>query len=243
MRRWAMGLMVVAMATGSAFGTMISDDFSDNNYTANPTWTVVSGQFAADGTNVDNYLPTAGMLNFGTVGNNSISLSLPNIASTSPVTISFDLYQSNEAYGGSYDFGIALKDTLAGKQYTVDGMLTPNWFGNYYTGQLSGFGYYISDAIFSGGLGGTSLKNYWQQVVFTFDPVTGGTFSYGETTVATWTNFRSLNRIDTIQLTSGGTVSWFVDNVQVTYVPEPATLMGLGLGGVAGILRRRHKAL
>jgi hypothetical protein len=201
----------------------LTDTFSDNNYTANPAWTLESGRCAADGSDIGNYygdFAGPGMLAFA--AGSKIHLDFPRAADPAPVTVEFDLFQSNFAYPGSFLFEFNIMDTQSGQSYGIDAALQIEYFGND-EGGMSGFSSWRSNGSFTGGTSNKSLLNGRQHVVIKFDPATGVQMSYAGDVVSSFVNFKNLTRIDRLTLTSGETLSWFVDNVRVTYpvIPVP----------------------
>jgi hypothetical protein len=214
-------VILLGTITGTVKASLLTDDFSDSNYTSNPTWVVDSGIFAADGSAIGNYYGSAGagMLAFGTAAGTKIHLDFTSTDATA-ATIDFDIFQSNYAYPNGYRFTFEVADTTSGLSYTVTGYLQTGCFGD------SGFNSYTSSGAIAAGTSGTCLLNGWQHVQIVFDPTTGVKMYYGGTLVSSFTNFKNLTKINRLSLTNeSGTLSWFVDNVQITYVPEPMDLI------------------
>jgi hypothetical protein len=212
----------------------ISDSFDDNNYTDNPTWFVLQQDtdgiglestgaapaFAADGSSVGNNAPAAGMLNFSpaAANNKRICLSFTDAAQTTGVEVSFDLFQSDNAYPAYYGFCMELADSYSGQSYLIDGYLTTQYYGSP-GGGMSGFRSYDASGTLIGGVAGKSLLNGWRRMVLRFNPGSGVEVRYDGQTVASWPNFKNLTRVDQLILYHTGTISWFVDNVIAGYTP------------------------
>ena len=76
--------MICFMLAGAVSAAVLSDDFSDGDYTNNPAWTVEAGTFDASG----------GHLQFGTGGGTAITLDFPAAANTA-MSVSFKIHQMN----------------------------------------------------------------------------------------------------------------------------------------------------
>jgi hypothetical protein len=226
--------LVCLVSAGLAVGATITDDFSDGDHLVNPTWTVDSGAVTSDGSQAPGSMyGLAGRLNFGTAAGTQVHLDFPAVDNTA-VSVEFELYQSNGAGGASYSFNFGLYDSTSDVGYLEHATLNPTYYGS------SGFHAYNGSGEFIAGLAGYSLDNSPAIIGMTFDPVTGVTVTKNGDVVASWTNFNGLTKVDRFVLENGnGVVSWFVDDVAVTYVPEPMTMVLLGIGGLSMLRRRR----
>lgn len=233
-------------ASEASAAVLLTDNFSDNNYTSNPAWTVGSGVFAADGSNIGNFYGDeagAGMLAFGTAAGTKIYLGLPEVAPESTMTIDFDLFQSNYAAPNDYRFTVALYNREKDSYYYITGYLYVGAFGT--GGGASGFNSWTTTGQIKAGAAGRAMLNGWQHVQLTFNPSEGVSMYYGGNLVSSFTNYGGFDSIDELRLAnSSGTLSWFADNVVVsgTPVPEPSSMaIVLGGGAVAACRRRRGR--
>ena len=120
------GLASLAAAV-PAMGLVVIDDFSDGDYTNNPTWTVTSGSIDASG----------GELAFGTASGTTITLDFPALDNT-PISVSYRLHQSNGS-AGNFEFDTYMVDTDTGLFHVEYACTNPVCFGP------SGFHSWTSD--------------------------------------------------------------------------------------------------
>lgn len=234
---------LVTVMTGAVFGAVVvSDDFEDGDYTANPAWSVHTGVFTADGTEIDgNYRPTDhladpstdpndayfGQLAFGTTAYTEIAIDW-NGQGADPlmdnvVTISFKLMQTNST-DASFKFNVAVEEQGVG---FYDWEMSPN--ATIYGG-VSGFMSYAWDGgqqeyIKFYGVAGQNLNQNraYQEITIKFDPLTGVKYYKDDVLVGQWPNFNDLSTLDKITLWHDGIVSWFLDDFQVK-VEQPYML-------------------
>jgi len=190
-------------------GLVVIDDFSDGDYTNNPTWTVTSGSIDASG----------GELAFGTASGTTITLDFPALDNT-PISVSYRLHQSNGS-AGNFEFDTYMVDTDTGLFHVEYACTNPVCFGP------SGFHSWTSDGSnFTAALPaaiGRSVAEAWPGYVemkMIFDPATGVEFYFEGVLMAQWANFHAaagMNKVNQIKLVNGtGTLSWFVDDVVVS---------------------------
>jgi hypothetical protein len=216
MKRIVLGMLVVLVGTATAFGVAITDDFSDNDYTNDPTWVVDSGLFSADGT-VVSLMGIAGMLNFGTAADTAIYLDFDQdygpVLENTTVEISFVLAQTNGTTA-PYEFKYELIDTDSGQSLGSRFSPNPATYGG-----TSGFSSWDSNGNLIAGVSGASLgSSGWANITLIFDPSAQQvTVKMNDVVVAVGPNYLNLTKVNRLKLISGGTVSWYVDNVHVEY--------------------------
>lgn len=210
---------------------ILQDDFEDGEIitptqsAAGAAWIVDSGKFAADGSEIGNYRPASGQLNFGIDPKTSIRIDYGPVVEGSPVTAKLDLRQSNVS-NASHRIDIILKDKVT-KQEIVLGCSPNAEFFN-----TSGF------ALFDGtgnlllvGLEGAHLKadDQWQNLSISVDPSFGVTITQDDVTILTFNGSAAMMTPDRliINSTSGG-VSWFVKNVEVDTTLDQVKLKAAG---------------
>jgi len=229
-------LVVFLVFVCRANAVVVTDDFSDGDYTSNPTWVVNTGAYHV----VDEKLYPA-----YAIGDNTIYLDFDSWANT-PVAL--DVTVNSGAYGDMWvGVDIAMMDSASGKAYWEYARVYAGWGGN------SGFNGYDSAGNVTGGVDGQHL-NYSATgisppniITMVFDPTLGITvYNNGElaATMANYQNMIQCDRIAINQYYSGSSASigwgvWSFDDVSVTYVPEPATMLLLLVGG---LVARRSRA-
>ncbi|NQT13307.1 MAG: hypothetical protein HQ582_11195 [Planctomycetes bacterium] len=214
-------LVVLAwMAAGQAPAEVVlTDTFDDGELDANPVWTVESGVVTVED----------GHMCFGRDGTPSVRLELGDTAWNKPVAATFRLRQT-DATAGSFLLHVGLEDIDRNKGYTI--ACSPN------------AGYYGTSGFYDGkkvGGKGAALRGdtSWQQLTIRFDPVTDHlSLVQDDRTVWQGANQSRLPRVNRLTLSSGGTVSWQVDDLRVEAVlNDPSAEPDPGHAGVQTVYR------
>ncbi len=241
LKRFLIFLLVSFFACLAWAQVVVSDDFEDGDYTADPAWSVHTGVFAADGSDIGNFRPTDdlpdpntlpeeayyGMLAFGTQAFTEIAIDWngqgPDPLQDNFVTIEFKLKQTDST-DASFHFDVAIEEQGVG---FYDWEMSPS--ATIYGG-VSGFMSYVWDGgqqtyIKHVGTAGENLNQSraFQVIKIEFDPLTGVKYYKDDVLVGQWPNFNGLSTIDKITLWHTGTVSWFIDDVTVE-VEQPYIL-------------------
>lgn len=228
-----LAVALVCLAAASTFAnattphTLILDDFESAasgvvevdgalapSFTAGESrWTVHSGRVATDGSDLGNYHPAPGQLNFApsdTVDTH-VSIELAG-AEPGPASIEFQLRQSNRSAANS-SFRLIVTDTT-GRTYTVGMSPNAGQFGRSGFMFLEGGGRAMDDA---------SLTVHRQSVRLEFDPESGFALYSSEypDPVLTFPNKHDSKQIAAFGLMSKGAISWFVDDLTVVANASP----------------------
>jgi hypothetical protein len=190
---------------------VLTDGFTDGDFSANPAWVVDSGTFRVE----------AGVLRFGPEAGAAIGLDLGRSAWRTPVRVALTLRQ--DSGGGNQLFTMALLDSASGRGYRLHASPNPGYFGT------SGF----SDAK-TPGKGGAHLNTDAspQRLEILFDPDQNRVrLRQQGVEVFGMTNALELGRVDRLLLASTGAIPWLVDDVSVDLtlaVASEATQPGRG---------------
>jgi hypothetical protein len=234
--RWTCVLGVAAvygLGSAAASAVVITDNFSDGDYTNNPTWTVDSGTFDA----------SSGALEFGKPDGTAIHLDIPGVAANSTAGLNFDLAQS-AATTSNFLFQVKLIDTSNGNYTLLQASTNPGYFGG--TGmRLQHWNQAGTSDEQTFGPGGLAITadTAFHSLSLSFAPATGTTLTYDNQSFSVGNDSTyALTKVDQIQLigNAGNVFTWSVDNVAFSSpVPEPASLGLLALGGVLMLRRRK----
>ena len=181
------------------------DDFSDGNFTHNPSWTVQSGSFEVRN----------GELAFGTEKDATIHLDLGKVAWKTPLKARLKLRQTNASGKTSFLFGLALTDTGSGRTQEISTSPNPGYFGTsgFYDGATVG----VKGAMLNGDTAPQTLE-------IAFDPAANSvTLRKDGVEVFRGSNRMEMSRVNRLTLKSGGTLTWLVDDVRVEFTPEDPT--------------------
>ena len=199
--------------------TVLWDDFSDEEIMT-PTetatgaiWLVTSGKFAADGSDIGNFKPMAGELNFGVDKDTAIVIDYGPIVEDSATTLKLDIRQSNES-NAFHRLDIVLTDKEDGGAFVLGCSPSSEFFGT------SGFALFDNqNNLLVSGLGGSALRSdtNLQNIELQIDPLRGMTVMQDGMTILEWKNDGSTHFTpDRLSMkTPIPGVSWFVKNVEV----------------------------
>jgi hypothetical protein len=212
--------VVCCICSAAGADVLLTDDFADGDYSAQPAWTVESGSFRVE----------AGALACGLEANSAIRLDLGKTAWRTPVRVSLTLRHGGAA--GNHLFTLALLDSASGKGYRLHASPNPGYFGT------SGF----SDAGTPGKAGAhlrTDAAPTRLEIAFDPEPNRVSLRCDGSD-VFTMPNAQALGRVDRLVLSSGGGLAWLVDDVSVDAVamstapvlPERLAVQRVYVGGV-----------
>jgi hypothetical protein len=193
-------------------GVLLKDDFSDNDFTANPAWSVLwqdsNNPFTISGT--DKYLLIPN------VPASSIKLNLGNTQSYAPLRIAFSLVN----VFGCMDFqpfNMVITDSVSGKGYDLRGATAAGYGGQGIWSGFAGFAPSLPGGAVSGTVGQTINQNTnVQQMEIIVDPGNNNIKVLKDGAVMlSIPNSENLTRIDELTLTNGNIALWQVDNVKV----------------------------
>lgn len=196
---------------------VLFDDFSDlevktpTRSTGSLAWDA-TGSFSADGTYpIESIALNSGELAFDTSESSLLALDLGRVADGTTTRITFDLRQGNATTAAFY-FKVACKDTDNNVQQYAE--MSPQ--KDRYAG-VSGFHGRNSEGHIIAGTDGTWLHSHngYQSIVLEFRPQSGVTIYRDGTKVAEWPNFNEMQKVNRIEFSHNGVVSWFIDNVKV----------------------------
>lgn len=246
-------LMIVTVMVAEASAgltTVVFDDFEDGDYTSNPDWIVESGTWEMDddGSN----------LAMKEVNSGRIHINFPTYTydASDPATVNLDGPEWRVTF--KYSNGLNMGNNNSqwrlcmGTDAEPDAMrLVSNDSGNGF-GSGNKFVFYRDASPSSAfGSGADAVGRHWYEVTFEFEAnelgpngwLRGNLFMTHKEldgtilntgTLEIWPSkapFFSFNRLTLDGALSGGK-TWLYDDVQVEVVPEPMTLMFLGLGTV-----------
>lgn len=203
--------------------TIFEDDFETYEigvpvvHTKPMRWRVLSGKVSADGSDIGNFRPVGGALNFGIEANTAATIEFGRLNPLEPIHLSFELRQSNVT-NGSYRFDVMLyeKETMAG--FTIAMSPAPGYFGSSGFALLDGKG-----TVLATGHEGAALREHDtpQQISIRFEG-NSVVVSQDDTEVLHHPIPAALPPFSGLILTSiSGEVSWFLDKIRLEAVPEP----------------------
>ncbi|MBX3095522.1 MAG: PEP-CTERM sorting domain-containing protein [Fimbriimonadaceae bacterium] len=209
----------VAMLTPSAFAISYFTDFESG----------VGAEWSTNSTFVFNGTTTLGRFSTG-----STQLTLTGLNLGEVVTLSFDFYALDSWDGNSAGTGPDRLVVMMDSTTVLDSTFSNVGFNNQDYPQATGLGNnprYTNADDWAMDAGGTLPNGYYGNSLYRF----GGSLNPSFSTVAT-SSTMVINFTD-FGLQGVGDESWSIDNVRVASVPEPASLLALGLGVL--VLRRR----
>ena len=148
----------------------------------------------------------------------AMSIGFGAVAPNTPATISFEVLNPYQATG-SYRLDLALKDSSTGLSYVALATPRADYFGT------SGFNSYDNRGNLIAGLAGQQLSSNstWDKLAFGFDPAMGVTLKKNGVLIASWTNFSSLNQVDTFTISApSGSVPFAIRSFSVDARPAYA---------------------
>lgn len=213
--------VVTAVCLQSAMGEVVfNDDFSDGDVitpsksASGAIWNLGAGKFSADGSDIGNYKPVSGELNFPLQVRASVQVDFGPVQKDSVVLAKLDLRQSNVS-SASHRFDLVLSDKASGEAFVVAMSPNPEFFGP------TGF------AIFDGegnllvrGVEGTHLRqdDQWQKIEVSVEG-RSIVLKQDDMVIAERAQGGDASTPDRLALISAsGDLSWFVDNVEIEAV-------------------------
>jgi len=227
-------LFVVLAACSLASASLtITDDFSDGNYTVNPTWNNLGGTTVVQ---------APGEMKINAQG--IMELTLPGSLDNTKSEISFDMWNA-AAISATYYTNIRFMD------YVV----SPTWGLGYYVYIASGPTVYDgvsgvtghdttqAHVLATAGVHAAPGVGVYERWTFAFDPATGLTVKKDGVTILTQPNYwATLKKITSIRINPYTCClqQKIIDNVVATYnIPEPATMLLLSTGFLFVKFRKR----
>lgn len=239
MKRLALVLMltVAGLAQGAIF-----DDFEDGDFTTGTTWTVMN-ENSADPWFVTTYAGNS--LEMPATSGSLIRLNFDQAYENEVVTVEYDVFSRWPSPVDYRPFTVALLDTATStgvEMWCTPSLTYGGGFGGDGSTSLSGFGRATSynGGVAAGGLKGALVggsTDGWQHYKIVFDPILNNVKMYQDGVIVLdyGTSANKINALEFEQKTT--VVKYQFDNVSV--VPEPATMLLLGLGSLASLLRKR----
>jgi hypothetical protein len=228
-----LGTALLSFAAAGTRAAVITDNFNDNDYTANPPWTVNHGSWAVDG----------GVLEHTPDANYRVdNIQLGGFSETVPYGIEVDA--GTESDPGWSAIGLTFRVQDADNMYAA--YVFPGYAGAdklYFTKFEAGVPTYLASRNLSGipPIGPGEYSHFSVDVSGTNYTVsfTNGSISFSETfSDSTFASGGGAGLIHWARSTSG---VGFYDNVVLTEVPEPATA-ALSLSSAAILLATRRRS-
>ena len=237
-------ILVCLLCINPAMAEIVSYDFESGSI--DPAFTITQG----DAVIVTSSAPVGNELRFAWQQSNKVTLDFA--AADGPMSISYKLRLNDNYSSGTHDFRTKLRDTDTGLEMIeyASANLGFGVQGGGSTGfhSYDGFGNFAACLPAAAGLGAydthigydPSWTGPRKTMQFDFDPTTGVEFYFDGTLMCQWPNFTGQTKVNQIEFESNPDQGyyWMIDDVSVTYVPEPATMALLAIGGL--MLRRRR---